>query len=66
MPPDITDDGTSSDVTVQEGDNATLICRARGHPMPRILWRREDGEHLVLKKTLRDSVRGESYNVTFC
>ncbi|XP_023726821.1 limbic system-associated membrane protein, partial [Cryptotermes secundus] len=57
VPPDITDEETSSDITVQEGENATLVCRATGHPVPRILWRREDGERLVLKKGLRDVTR---------
>jgi hypothetical protein len=60
VPPDITDEETSSDITVQEGENATLVCRATGHPVPRILWRREDGESLVLRKGLRDITKGEA------
>jgi hypothetical protein len=60
VPPDITDEETSSDITVQEGENATLVCRATGHPVPRILWRREDGENLVLKKGLRDVTKGKA------
>lgn len=48
MPPDIDDTETSSDVTVSEGENVTLTCKATGHPSPRILWRREDGDHLQL------------------
>jgi hypothetical protein len=60
VPPDITDEETSSDITVQEGENATLVCRATGHPVPRILWRREDGESLVLRKGLRDVTKGEA------
>ena len=25
----------------------TLVCRAKGHPTPRITWRREDGQDIV-------------------
>lgn len=59
MPPDITDEETSSDLTVREGENATMMCRATGHPVPRILWRREDGEGLILRKGLRDVTKGK-------
>lgn len=48
VPPDIDDERTSSDITVTEGDNATLTCEATGHPSPRIMWRREDGKHILL------------------
>ena len=34
VPPDIADVDTSSDVIVNEGYDATLICRANGHPKP--------------------------------
>ncbi|KAJ8883825.1 hypothetical protein PR048_015680 [Dryococelus australis] len=57
LPPDIVDEETSSDVTVKEGENATLVCRATGHPHPRIIWKREDGTPLVLKKNIRDFTR---------
>lgn len=46
---------TSSDITVREGDNATLTCRAVGHPQPRIVWKREDGEKIILKNQSRDT-----------
>lgn len=48
VPPDIDDAETSADMTVSEGENVTLVCRATGHPEPRILWRREDGNHITL------------------
>ncbi|XP_046677770.1 lachesin-like [Homalodisca vitripennis] len=62
IPPDIEDEGTSSDVTVQEGENATLTCRAKGHPPPRINWRREDSEHIVVRKTPKETTKVESYS----
>ena len=32
----------------------TLVCKASGHPKPRITWRREDGENIV-----RNPARGK-------
>jgi neurotrimin len=43
FPPDISDDESSSDTTIHEGKNVTLHCSATGNPIPRILWRRDDG-----------------------
>lgn len=59
--PDIIDEETSSDVTVREGENATLVCRAKGHPVPRITWRREDGEHLEIRSSPREVVRVDTH-----
>lgn len=42
IPPDIIDDGTSHDMTVDEGHNVTLLCKAEGLPVPQIEWKRED------------------------
>ncbi|XP_013183885.2 lachesin [Amyelois transitella] len=50
VPPDIINDDTSADVSAQELDNVTLVCKASGHPPPKITWRREDNEPLLLKK----------------
>lgn len=34
---------------VPEGGSAKLICKARGYPKPRIVWRREDGGQIVTR-----------------
>jgi neurotrimin len=51
VPPDIINEESSTDIAVQEGEDATLVCRATGHPQPRVVWRREDGEQILMRKT---------------
>ncbi len=46
VPPNIVDD-ENNDVSVNEGDNVTLTCKATGKPVPRIVWRPEDGQKLI-------------------
>lgn len=48
VPPDIIDRESSGDLTVREGMDVTLTCRAKGHPPPTIVWRREDNKNIVL------------------
>ncbi|XP_073972941.1 lachesin-like [Rhodnius prolixus] len=62
VPPDIIDSGTSSDTIVEEGDNVTLVCTARGHPPPRIVWRREDGRSITVYNNSTGFSTMESYN----
>ena len=48
VPPDIIDKKSSGDLIVLEGDDVTLECRAKGHPQPTIIWRREDSQEIVV------------------
>ena len=48
VPPEIDDLKTSSDVHVNEGDEANLECRANGHPKPEIKWLREDRSNFTI------------------
>ncbi|KAI8038254.1 hypothetical protein M5D96_008943 [Drosophila gunungcola] len=52
VPPNIDDALTSSDIIVREGDNVTLRCKAKGSPEPTIKWKRDDGNKLVINKSL--------------
>lgn len=47
IPPDIVSEETSGDLMVPEGGSAKLICKARGYPKPKIVWRREDGREII-------------------
>jgi hypothetical protein len=33
---------------VREGDNVSLSCEASGYPPPHIVWRREDGDDILI------------------
>ena len=48
MPPTIVQTGQAQNMVVREGDNVTLSCDASGYPPPHIVWRREDGDDILL------------------
>ncbi|XP_057327938.1 protein amalgam-like [Microplitis mediator] len=65
VPPDIVyGDETSKDLSVSEGENVTLNCQATGTPKPRVSWRREDGQHILIRNStsFSSSYSGKSYN----
>lgn len=69
IPPDIIYEETSGDMMVPEGGSAKLICKARGYPKPRIVWRREDGAEIIARvgpngKSRLTSVEGEMLTLT--
>lgn len=49
IPPDFISEETSGDVMVPEGGTARVSCHAKGMPIPRITWRREDGSDIVIR-----------------
>ncbi|KAJ9594897.1 hypothetical protein L9F63_013822, partial [Diploptera punctata] len=61
VPPDFVNEDTSGDVMVPEGGTVKLTCRARGYPMPHVLWRREDNAELVIKEPTGIKTRVSSY-----
>lgn len=66
MPPNIVDEESSADIAVQEGEDAILTCRATGHPPPRVTWKREDGDFMLLRKAgSRELIKGESSDKIF-
>ncbi|XP_057658404.1 lachesin-like isoform X1 [Diorhabda carinulata] len=70
IPPDIISEETSGDMMVPEGGSAKLTCKARGHPKPRVVWKREDGGAIVARTGLSNkiervtSVEGETLILT--
>lgn len=60
VPPDIINEESSTDIAVQEQEDTVLTCRATGNPTPRVTWRREDGENIILRRPgNREVIKGE-------
>lgn len=49
VPPEIVDNATSGETTVEEGNSVTLTCKARGFPVPVVSWKREGNAKIVLR-----------------
>lgn len=61
IPPDIIYEETSGDLMVPEGGSAKLVCKARGFPKPRVVWRREDGGEIILRGGPSTKTRGQYF-----
>ncbi|XP_073823706.1 dpr-interacting protein kappa isoform X2 [Musca autumnalis] len=64
VPPMIVEGMTSHDVVAREGLNVTLTCKARGYPEPYVMWRREDGEEMLIGGEHVNVVDGEHLHIT--
>lgn len=64
VPPNIIDEGTSGDIVATEGENVSLSCKADGRPLPRILWRREDGTNIQLRNEAGELHKGKRNTFT--
>lgn len=65
VPPNIVDEGTSGDIVATEGEDLSLSCKADGRPMPRILWRREDGTNIQLRNEVGELHKGKGNAFTY-
>ena len=60
VPPDILSSGTSDgEVSVLEGENATLSCKASGRPPPRVFWLREKSDFILMRGFHDPLIQGE-------
>ncbi|XP_075149936.1 dpr-interacting protein kappa [Haematobia irritans] len=64
VPPMIVEGLTSHDVVAREGLNVTLTCKAKGYPEPYVMWRREDGEEMLIGGEHVNVVDGEHLHIT--
>lgn len=61
IPPDIINEETSSDMMVPEGGSAKLVCKARGFPKPKVVWKREDGREIIARNGSHGKTRSKCF-----
>ncbi|KAK9758954.1 Immunoglobulin V-set domain [Popillia japonica] len=66
VPPNILDgESTQSTVAIRENQNISLTCKADGFPTPKIMWRKEDGQAILVERRKKVNVyHGEQLNLT--
>ncbi|CAG7822206.1 unnamed protein product, partial [Allacma fusca] len=62
-PPQIIDQDTSIDLVAKEGSNVTLYCKAKGHPEPYVMWRREDNKEIQYNGNPVNVIDGEVFPI---
>ena len=59
VPPSFNDlESSPSTVSVRENNNASLVCKADGTPMPDIRWKREDKKPIIIKRKKKEGKKG--------
>lgn len=64
MPPTIIESHTSQVVEANERANLSVVCKASGHPVPSIVWRRDDGAPIALVGRHNRTFNGNTENVS--
>lgn len=63
VPPEFVNEVVNRNISVAENANITLSCRATGNPIPKIKWRREDGQPIIVGHEKVDLYDGEELNL---
>ena len=50
-------------MNIRENYNASLTCKASGIPDPEIIWKREDGRKIILKRKKKEGKRGKKKKI---
>ncbi|KAG8176126.1 hypothetical protein JTE90_014080 [Oedothorax gibbosus] len=59
VPPEFINEVVNRNMSVAENANITLSCKATGNPLPKIKWKREDGQPIIVSTQKVDMYDGE-------